>query len=497
MEGLVLFAVICFSTCRHSQIKGGYMKNMEILLLLLALLLPVSCFSYNYSDAIILPDGVKKLLAENPDILASAEADLNGDKENDYIVINQYKDTSDENDAEMKAAEKDPRRFREIVIITSIKGEYAVAARSNRAVLCSDCGAEGEDPFLGIKAVAKAFTLLHKMNLKEGGTWGISSKFGYSKRDNKWQLVYFSGNNDTELKPDDFGLINLEDYDVNHYMSTSRVETWPEQAAKPEFLADDILFTDDGVAFVIRPDKTGKRHVAGDRFYHKMNNISWSADKKEIYFARNNDAWVIGSDGKNEKKLFRDVLGAGTYRYEDEGQIYRLVRSPDGKKFAASGYPTNRDYNQSNMYVMDSDGKNRKAILKGTNYDGISSPSWSPDSSKLAYYHGVTLKVMDINSGNVADLVFAKGSGLAWSKDGKRILTIVKGAFNIIEVENKNIKEIKCSPVSGQGRLFWSADEKSAITYTSDYIFMSPVEEGSKALIITGPEFGLIDGLCW
>jgi len=94
------------------------MKINTILLMLCVFLSPVLCFSYNYGESVDLPDGVKKLLPDNPDILASASADLNGDKEADYAVVMQYKDPDNDNDAEMKKAGREGRRLRELIIIT-------------------------------------------------------------------------------------------------------------------------------------------------------------------------------------------------------------------------------------------------------------------------------------------------------------------------------------------------------------------------------------------
>jgi Tol biopolymer transport system component len=471
------------------------MKIRSIILLLCVFLFPLSCFSYNYGSLADLPDGVKKLLPENPDILASASADLNGDKEMDYAVIIQYKDPGFNYENIAKDADKDSRRLRELIIITSKNKEYAIAARTKRAVLCSDCGAKDEDPFLELKALTKSFTILHKFNRDAEETWGIAAKFGYSRRDNKWQLVFFSGKSG-ELKPADFGLINLEDFDVNYYMSDEKVEARPESGKTAVMYPDDILYTENGSAYAIRPDGTEKRYIAGDRFYHQMHFPCWSGDKKQIAYICNNDMFVIGADGANEKRLFRDVLKLSTFQYETGGEITGMRWSPDGRKFAYAGYKDTINHSKKYLYTADLDGK-VKVVKEGDKNSLMGSFCWSPDSSKLAYYIGVTLTIMDVNSGSETPVFTKGGSGVAWSGDGKRILTAVAKAYAIIDVDSKNVREVNCLAWAGYGPLYWSKDEKSALYYSSDNILTIQIEDGAKPHTVTGRTTGLIDGMSW
>lgn len=475
------------------------MRRKTALFLFCAVLFPLACFSYNYGSLVDLPEGVKKLLPESPDILSSASADLNGDKLSDYIVVNQYVDPGSNNDEEAKKNHGEGRRYREIVIVTADKdGKYAVAARTKRAVLCSDCGAKDEDPFYAIKGLTKTFTVLHKFTGPTGETWGTTAKFGYSKRDNKWQLVSFSGGDDEPLKPDSFGLINLEDFDINFYMAAGIIEVRPEKEINAEIMPGEILFTENGALFAIMPDKTGFRYVAGDRNSRKIGFPNLSPDRKKIAFVRNNDLYVMDADGKNEKKVIRDVLKISMYNYETEGTIYAMKWSPDGKYFAVNGIKSNMYYDKGSFYVWSRDGLTRTAKSYGTD-DGIRSFCWSPDSSKLAFYRGATLTVMSMDSGDEKQLASVQGkSGLAWSRDGNRLITVVEGGYGIVDAGNGSTQVIKCRASSGQGHLFWSKDEKSTLLFTSDYIFTVALEEGAEMKIVTGPSYGgLIDGLYW
>jgi WD40 repeat protein len=172
--------------------------------------------------------------------------------------------------------------------------------------------------------------------------------------------------------------------------------------------------------------------------------------------------------------------------------------SPDTKKFAYTGYRDTINYKELFLFLADSDGK-VKTLKTASRNNPIGSICWSPDSSKIAYYQGITLTVLDVNSGSEKQL-FTGGevrSGIAWSADGKRILTVAEGGYGIVDSDSGSVRVIKCRAMAGYGPLFWSKDEKNALCYTSDYIFMVPVEEGSEPRIITGGDNGNVDGLCW
>ncbi|MCE5300680.1 MAG: hypothetical protein LLG37_07400, partial [Spirochaetia bacterium] len=127
----------------------------------------------------------------------------------------------------------------------------------------------------------------------------------------------------------------------------------------------------------------------------------------------------------------------------------------------------------------------------------IGSFCWSPDPGKLAYYRGTTLTVMDIASGNEKEIFSGQASGVAWSQDGKRVLTSKKGAFVSIDVDNGSLRTVECVAWSGYGPMFWSKDEKSALYYSSDNILKIQIEQGAKPVSVMSRGSGLIDGLSW
>jgi hypothetical protein len=151
-----------------------------------------------------MPEAASKLLPDNGEILISVKADLDGDTRDDFLVAFEY--LNDE---------------RELIIITNPEGKYRIAARSKRVILCKTCGGVHGDPFVRIWAEKKKFGIDHF-----GGSnwkWSDHSEFGYSRRDKKWQLLSFhtadydldANVTATDYLCKDFGLINLEDFDID------------------------------------------------------------------------------------------------------------------------------------------------------------------------------------------------------------------------------------------------------------------------------------------
>ena len=148
-------------------------------------------------------------------LLAWEAADLNRDGRADAILV-----------SEAKAAGEDdgPRLLQ--VLLRQPDGKLKVAVRSERAVMCRQCGGVFGDPFEGIQTQAGGFSLLHY-----GGSnwrWREDFRFAWSRRDQTWQLVavdslsYHTSDPDKQSQkharpPRDFGLINLADFDYENW----------------------------------------------------------------------------------------------------------------------------------------------------------------------------------------------------------------------------------------------------------------------------------------
>lgn len=156
---------------------------------------------------------------------------------------------------------------------------------------------------------------------------------------------------------------------------------------------------------------------------------TWSPDGSEVVFMRQDaggqDLWRVGADGSGPENLTE------TPGVEESGAEF----SADGTKIAYVGTGPkpccDPEYN-NDIWIMDTDGSDQTQLTK-TNYPQQNlSPTWSPDSTKIAYSAAPSegsadagFHVMDSDgSDQVRPLPggFPVSSlNLAWSPDGTKI----------------------------------------------------------------------------
>lgn len=160
------------------------------------------------------PRELKPFAAENESILAYEYADLNGDGTRDVVFIVEPKKTNDEGVRTLKIAIRMPG------------GALKVVKQNRKVAFCRSCGGVFGDPFEGLSASTKGFSVSHY-----GGSnwrWANSFSFAYSKRDNTWQLVEVEESSFHTSNPDDmktktykpprhFGKIDIADFDPDKF----------------------------------------------------------------------------------------------------------------------------------------------------------------------------------------------------------------------------------------------------------------------------------------
>jgi hypothetical protein len=126
----------------------------------------------------------------------------------------------------------DPEQARPLLILVrDATGALKLSKRSAKAVGCKDCGGVMGDPFQGIHIEKGRFTVEHY-----GGSswrWSANYTFGWSRRDQSWQLVRVEhqsfhatdpGTVETTVHtpPKDFGLIDVTEFDPEDYLGKGR-----------------------------------------------------------------------------------------------------------------------------------------------------------------------------------------------------------------------------------------------------------------------------------
>jgi hypothetical protein len=111
------------------------------------------------------------------DTIETVEGDLNKDNVNDYAIA--LKSTSEENyDPSVDTTEL-PARL--LVVVLGQKGGYKLGAKSDKAIMCMQCGGVFGDPFSGIEITKGILIVSHY-----GGSawkWSYTHKFRYQQND--------------------------------------------------------------------------------------------------------------------------------------------------------------------------------------------------------------------------------------------------------------------------------------------------------------------------
>lgn len=171
---------------------------------------------------------VKQFIERGSCVLDLQSSDLNGDGLKDYILVLERSKFQKDQDG-------DPIGQRPLLIILGKpNGEVHLAKRNDRIVYCSTCGGMLGDPFIGVSAGKKTFTVEHY----GGSAWRWSNKatFNYSRRDRTWQLVRvehetfnvnmtdedggIGGDHKVtrETPPKNYGKIDIADFDPDNYL---------------------------------------------------------------------------------------------------------------------------------------------------------------------------------------------------------------------------------------------------------------------------------------
>ena len=215
--------------------------------------------------------------------------------------------------------------------------------------------------------------------------------------------------------------------------------TPPEVVQRAVFRADGAGRLPHGYThlFVVSAGGGAPRQLtSGD--YNHGGSIAWSPDSESLYFSgnRNEDAELNPSNSE----IYRVGLDGGDVEAVTgrDGPDNSVAVSPDGKMLAWTGYDDRvRSYQVTHLYVMNSDGSERRQLLPDLDRD-VSRPSWSADGKGLYFAYedqGLTrLAYVDLN-GRLTDVTGELGglaltrpyTGAQFSVGGKDTYAITRG----------------------------------------------------------------------
>jgi len=184
-------------------------------------IIQTTSFADEQTDKI--PPEIRPFAEEGTIIYDWKSADLNGDGLDDFLVIlEKQKKKADDPDIQVKQRPL-------LVIIRQKDNTLMLVKRNDLAISCSTCGGRvGDDGFTEIKVSKGKFSIQnHSMGTAYQNSHTFN--FGYSRRDNTWQLVkvVYKQNRlyenheimNIETPPHSFGKIDFSDFVPDDYTS--------------------------------------------------------------------------------------------------------------------------------------------------------------------------------------------------------------------------------------------------------------------------------------
>lgn len=202
------------------KIVSPYPTHAILLVLNIGLFLTLAADAQN--DPVKVPAEVKPFVTKGMVPIGLETGDLNGDGKKDFLLV---LDKPYDEKAQFDEAGESNRPT--LILIRDPSGKLTVAAENDLVVYCRTCGGVFGDPFAGIRIKGTSFTIDNY-----GGSadrWSYSYTFGYSRRDNTWQLTHVEETTFNSLDPNhttrthnfappkDFGLITFSDFDPDKY----------------------------------------------------------------------------------------------------------------------------------------------------------------------------------------------------------------------------------------------------------------------------------------
>ncbi|MDP2949214.1 MAG: hypothetical protein Q8P22_06725 [Chloroflexota bacterium] len=156
-------------------------------------------------------------------------------------------------------------------------------------------------------------------------------------------------------------------------------------------------------------------------FYSSTSTFRWSPDGSRIVYMT-----VVDVNEQPLRSLLQvvDVATGGQIAFTEQRLGYLPAWSPDGTQIAFGAYvgePDESGQQESEIFVMDSDGSNLRQLASRPGPD--LSPAWSPDGKRIAWWgaepggKGNLLFLVDIETGEMTSL--GKGADPVWSPDSR------------------------------------------------------------------------------
>ncbi len=157
-----------------------------------------------------------------------------------------------------------------------------------------------------------------------------------------------------------------------------------QQITNVTYRADGQGFLRPGYShlFVVPAEGGTPRQLTSGDFHHD-GPVEWSADGRTVYTSANRSPnW---ERDPIDAEIYAVDVASGALRAltDRDGPDFAPVVSPDGSRIAYLGFDDRGyGYDQSQLYVMDRNGSNRRSLTAGLDRD-VNSPQWAADGRSI------------------------------------------------------------------------------------------------------------------
>jgi Tol biopolymer transport system component len=224
-----------------------------------------------------------------------------------------------------------------------------------------------------------------------------------------------------------------------------------------------LAYISAGYVHTVRVDGSDDRTLTGAGNTNEgdaQNHVVWSPDGSQLAYAYTGNIYIMNADGSDQHAITHSPGGLGDYypAWSIDGTIAFWEGSPTGE----DGGPSD-----SEIYTVPAMGGDVTRLTN--NVVSNIEPAWSPDGTRIAYWDGGALLVMQADGSNKHSVYGREGGAWAptWSPDGKSIAFITyvgnlpteKGGAPLMQLRTIDLKSARVIKLNVHSVTDWNGPQ--------------------------------------